>query len=215
MKALATIFALVFFLDVSCTRAGESYPLQDPKDGEGRPSWWWDLFYNSVVVVRGSLNETEKERPDLTMQGTYAAWSKLTAPSLANQPTERGFYLLLTRLKVAEILYVDKTLLHVDAKINGLIQGKIQEVDCLLPANLKQVGEPDADGHYTFTYQLNLPGGEFVGPQILPKKEVVLVLQYSNLYPLDGLYLTSAVEMKDLVVFRLLLLAVGWRGCGW
>ncbi len=178
--------------------AEETHPSSDRKDKKGGPSWWWDLSYRPVVVVRGSLQETSKAKPDLSIQGAYDAWSKLTAPSLANQPTEKGFYLLLTRLKVEEVLYVDKTLLHSNAKINGLLEGKRKEVDCLLPAGLKQVGEPDEEGRYVFTYDLNLPGGEYVLPKVLPGKEFVLIFEYSSLYPLEGLYLTSAAAVEDL-----------------
>jgi len=53
--------------------ADEVFPLREPKDGEGRPSWWWDVFYHPVVAVRGTLAETQKERPDLSIHGTYEA----------------------------------------------------------------------------------------------------------------------------------------------
>lgn len=199
MKALIAILALLVTTVVS-GKSETEYPLRDVRDGEGRSLWWYDVFYHPVVVVRGSLAEIQKDRPDLSIQGPYETWSKLTHPSLANIPTEKGFYLLLTRFKVAEVLYVDRTLLRSNRDINWLAEHKETEFDCLLPASIKQVGEPNEaeEGRYEFTYELDLPCGN--APEV--KKEYILIFQYVSLYPIQGLHLTSFTDTANLKQVR-------------
>ncbi len=161
---------------------------------EGGFLWQWDVSYHPVLVIVGSLAEISKSRPDVSIQATYDIWSKFTGPSLANQPTENGFFLLLTKAKVKKVIYADRTLLHTDATIDWIFEGKWKEFNCILPANLRQVGEPDSKGVYIFDYCLS----DIIHRDLKPNEIYVLIFKYLNLYPMDGLYLSSVAELKDL-----------------
>jgi len=210
MRPLVVIAA---FLSVRAALWGADpdYPLRDIKVGEALPpAWWCDSYYSPVVIVRGSLAAIQKERPDLSIQATYAIWSKLTHPSLANDPAEKGFYLLLTRFKVKELLYIDLTLRSSNSDIWALAHHTKSEFDCILPARITQVGQPDkADqGRYKFVYRLYLPGCE--APQ--PNKEYALIFQYACIYPIQGLQLTSFTELDNLKqIRRIAEFRKGWQ----
>ena len=201
-----TAIIVILFGSFASHRAGEAYPLREAKDGEARPGWWWDLFNGPVIAVRGTLAQTQKDRPDIDIHGTYEAWSKLVDPSLANKPAEKSFYLLLTRLKVAEVLYVDPTLMNSNANINMLADRKKDEFDCILPADIVATGDlddllqpkPDKNGRYSFAYKLSLPGGE----NVPAGKEVILIFHYVSMYPMQGLHLTSTTGVNNLEQVR-------------
>ena len=73
------LISIILAISLSPAVAGESYPLREPEDGEGSPLWWWALWRDPVVVVRGSVEETEKPRPDLSVLAPWDTWRKLSA----------------------------------------------------------------------------------------------------------------------------------------
>jgi hypothetical protein len=190
--------------------ADPDYPLRDIKDGEALPpAWWCDSYYSPVVIVRGSLAAIEKGRPDLSIRGSYAAWSKLTHPSLAREPADKGFYLLLTRFKVEEVIYIDLTLRQSHSDIWALAHHTRSVFDCILPAGVAQVRQPGkADRRQKSVYRLDLPGCE--PPQ--PNKEYVLIFEYASIYPIQGLHLTSFTEIDNLnQIRRIAEFRKGWQ----
>ena len=104
------------------------------------------------------------------------------------------------------MLYVDPTLLWGDADINWLADQKKTEFDCILPASLTAKGmtgefghpELNKDGRYDYTYKLNLPGGG----EIPAGEEFILIFGYVNLYPIQGLHLTSFTKVDNLEQVR-------------
>jgi hypothetical protein len=191
--------------------ADPDYPLRDISEGEALPpSWWCDSYYRPVVILRGSLAAIQKERPDLSIKGPYAIWSKLTHPSLANEPAKKGFYLLLTQCSVKEVLYVDLTLRLSHSDIWGLAHHTKSEFDCILPAGVTEPEQSDKGdrGRKKVSYKLALPNG--TTPE--PNKEYILIFEYAAIYPLDGLHLTSFTELDNLNQVRQIVeLRKGWK----
>ena len=103
-------------------------------------------------------------------------------------------------LETSEVIYVDKTLLHSNAEINWLLEGKRTEMDCILRAGLKQIGEPDAEGHYRFTYAMTF--NTFIDHPMSSGKEFILIFHYVNLYPIQGLCLTSWASVDEIDQIR-------------
>lgn len=194
-RSIISIACIVFAIQPSI--AAEQEHLRDPMK-EGGKTWEWHTFYHAVLIVRGSIDETSKERPDLSIHGQYSAWSKLTAPSLAKTPTENGFYLLNTRVNVQEVLYADPTMIHLDANINWLIKGRTNSANCVLGAELRQVGEPDENGTFKFVYRLR----DLDGDEEIAKKDMILVLGYLDIYPIQSLYLKSYTSTDHLEYVR-------------
>lgn len=201
------IHAALIFAAIQVVLAAEQEPLRDPMK-EGGHLWEWDAFYRAVIIVRGTIKETSKERPDISIQGPYSAWSELTAPSLANTPTENGFYLLITRMEVQEVIYTDPSLLHVDANINWLIDGRSKAVNCILGAELKQIGEPDDRGRSKYVYRLR----DLEEHEDIAKKEMIFILGYLDIYPIQGLYLKSYTSAEQLKYIRRLAAYRNERG---
>jgi hypothetical protein len=210
MRPLLTLVAFLS-MRVALSAADPDYPLRDIKDGEALPpSWWCDSYYSAVVIVRGSLAAIEKDRPDLSITGSYATWSKLTHPSLASEPAEKGFYLLLTRFKAEEVIYVDLTLRQSHADIWALAHHTRTEFDCILPAGISQAHQQgkSARRRQKSVYRLDLPGSE---PPV-PNKEYVLIFKYTDIYPINGLHLSSFTEIDNLDQIRRI---AAFRGKGW
>lgn len=181
--------------------ADPDYPLRDVKVGEALPpSWWCDSYYSASIIVRGSLAAVQKERPDLSIRGSFGTWSKLTDPSLADEPAQKGFYLLLTRFRANEVLFIDQTLRESHSDIFALAHHSKSEFDCILPATAVRADSSRKAGQrrQKLIYQLTIPGSEL--PQ--PNKEYVLIFKYVDIYPLQGLHLSSFTEVDNLDQIR-------------
>jgi hypothetical protein len=136
----------------------------------------------------------------LSIRGSYGTWSKLTDPSLADEPAKKGFYLLLTRFTATEVLFIDQTLRESHSDIFALAHHSKSEFDCILPAATVKVDSSGkaGQGRQKLIYQFARPGVEL--PQ--PNKEYVLIFKYLDIYPLQGLHLTSFTEIDNLDQIR-------------
>ena len=178
-----------------------NYPLRPPEPGEARVSWWWDVFFHDVIVVKGIITVPDIEVPAVRVLISDSALESDVQEKSAEAHRQMGRQFNLGDILIEEVIYVPPRLIHTDSIAKGLSEGKVRELRVLAGSVNSPVSIMTHDGFK------NGPD-RYRSWRVRKESHYIIVRRANDLFPLsefcyvDGVPEESKDELLRLVDYR-------------